>query len=418
MKVDLVIFGGGIAGLWSLAVLRKAGINAVLIDSKSLGGMQSLASQGMIHGGQRYALQGANNNHSTMLKDLPEIWNNCLDGSGPLDLSKVAVLAKTQLMWSPGALTDRVAAFFASKVMQSEVKGLPRSEWPKGLDDNCGRAGAVYELQEVVIDCNSLFHELCRLTEGSCFKGRAIAFSRSENGAITGVTVKRGASENDDGDTVHIEARGFIAAAGLGNEELRDMIGADHVQTQVRPLKQIYVREAPFDLFAHCITTDPRPRATITTHISARGERIWYMGGLVGVYGVDKSDEEALDFAKKEMRTLFPKVDWSKASWATLSVDRAEPKVESGFLPDGPAMIEGADNFLFAWPTKMTFAPALGADTVKWAQEKLGLAGGVSLLGSLEKQDIALAAAVVDAPPWERITWTGDRADELRPTAY
>lgn len=418
MKADLVIFGGGIAGLWSLAALRQAGINAILIDPKKLGGMQSLASQGMIHGGQRYALQGSNNSHSTMLKDLPEIWNSCLDGSGPLDLSKVKVLAKTQLMWSPGALTDRVAAFFASKVMQSEVKGLPRSEWPKGLNDNCGRAGAVYELQEVVIDCNSLFHELLRLTEGACFQGRAIAFSRSERGAISGVTVKRGASDNDDGDTLHIEAKGFIAAAGLGNEQLRDMIGASHVQTQVRPLKQIYVKEAPFDLFAHCITTDPRPRATITTHISASGERIWYMGGLVGVYGVDKSDEEALDFAKKEMRALFPKVDWSDASWGTLSVDRAEPKVDSGFLPDGPAMIEGEDNFLFTWPTKMTFAPALGADTVKWAADKLSLNGGASLLGSAAKQEIALEGAVVDSPPWERISWSGDDKEQLKPTAY
>jgi hypothetical protein len=353
-----------------------------------------------------------------MLTDLPEIWTSCLDGSGPLDLSKVTVLAKTQLMWSPGALTDRVAAFFASKVMQSEVKGLPRSEWPKGLNDNCGRAGAVYELQEVVVDCNSLFHELLRLTEGSCFQGRAIAFSRSESGTITSVTVKRGASENDDGDTVEIEAKGFVAAAGLGNEQLRDMIGASHVQTQIRPLKQIYVKEAPFDLFAHCITTDPRPRATITTHISQSGERIWYMGGLVGVYGVDKSDEEAIDFAKKEMRSLFPKVDWSKAKWGTLSVDRAEPKVDSGFLPDGPAMIEGADNVLFTWPTKMTFAPALGADIVKWAADKLTLNGGASLLGSATNGEIALAGAVVDSPPWERITWISDSEEQLKPTAY
>lgn len=413
MKVDVVVLGGGIGGLWSLARLRKAGYHAILIESGRLGGMQSLASQGMIHGGQRYALQGTSNGHSTMLKDLPDVWNRCLAGDGELDLSNVTLLADSQLMWSPGALTDRVAAFFASKVMQSEVNSIKRTSWPKGLVDNCGRAGAVYKLNEVVVDCNSLFLELAHVCAPWCYHGTAVEFIR-DGSHITGITVKGGGAANDDGDLTTIHAGAFVSAAGLGNEQIRDMIGADHVKTQRRPLKQIYVKGAPFELFAHCITTDPRPRATITTHYTSRGERLWYMGGLVGVYGVDKSDVDAISFARDEMRALFPKVDWSNAEWAALSVDRAEPKVESGFLPDGPALVEATHNFLFAWPTKMTFAPALAQDVVSWVEKR-----GIAHSAGLSAEGCGLKQAQVAAAPWENLRWSATEELEVaRPTAY
>ena len=50
---DLAIVGGGIAGLWTLHRALAAGYNAVLFEAADLGGIQSLASQGMIHGVMR-----------------------------------------------------------------------------------------------------------------------------------------------------------------------------------------------------------------------------------------------------------------------------------------------------------------------------------------------------------------------------
>ena len=58
VKVDTVIAGGGIAGLWLLNVLRSKGYSAVLLEAGSLGGAQTLSSQGIIHGGMKYALGG------------------------------------------------------------------------------------------------------------------------------------------------------------------------------------------------------------------------------------------------------------------------------------------------------------------------------------------------------------------------
>ncbi len=50
---DIIVFGGGIAGLWLSNVLVREGYDVILIESDRLGCGQTLASQGMIHGGQK-----------------------------------------------------------------------------------------------------------------------------------------------------------------------------------------------------------------------------------------------------------------------------------------------------------------------------------------------------------------------------
>jgi len=58
LELDVAIFGGGVAGLWTLARLIKQGFNAHLFECNQLGAGQSIASQGIIHGGTKYALTG------------------------------------------------------------------------------------------------------------------------------------------------------------------------------------------------------------------------------------------------------------------------------------------------------------------------------------------------------------------------
>ena len=50
-STDIVVFGGGIAGLWLLNRLRDEGYDAILLEADGLGAAQTLASQGIIHGG-------------------------------------------------------------------------------------------------------------------------------------------------------------------------------------------------------------------------------------------------------------------------------------------------------------------------------------------------------------------------------
>src|SRR5262245_14630974 len=83
---DIVILGGGVAGLWLLNRLRAAGYAAVLLERAALGQGQSIASQGMIHGGMKYALGGTLTGASESIADMPAHWQRCLRGEGDVDL--------------------------------------------------------------------------------------------------------------------------------------------------------------------------------------------------------------------------------------------------------------------------------------------------------------------------------------------
>ena len=58
LRVDTLIFGGGIAGLWLLDELRRAGRSALLVEATALGDGQTISSQGILHSGLKYSLNG------------------------------------------------------------------------------------------------------------------------------------------------------------------------------------------------------------------------------------------------------------------------------------------------------------------------------------------------------------------------
>ena len=63
IKTDILIFGGGIAGLWLLNRLRAAGYSVLLLEQDRLGGSETLNANGIIHGGLKFGL-------SAMLRDV------------------------------------------------------------------------------------------------------------------------------------------------------------------------------------------------------------------------------------------------------------------------------------------------------------------------------------------------------------
>ena len=70
-KTDIAILGGGIAGLWLLNLLAKRGYSVLLIEKEALGSGQTIASQGMIHGGIKYALGGFLSDASETISAMP-----------------------------------------------------------------------------------------------------------------------------------------------------------------------------------------------------------------------------------------------------------------------------------------------------------------------------------------------------------
>ena len=122
---DTVIIGGGVAALWPANVLKNAGQSILVLTNAPLGEGQSLAAQGVIHGGLKYAVGGKLTDSSEALAAMPARWLAALRGEGPVDLSAARLLCDHQLMWSLPNVVSQVVSFFGSKALRGRSAATP-----------------------------------------------------------------------------------------------------------------------------------------------------------------------------------------------------------------------------------------------------------------------------------------------------
>ena len=347
LHTDICILGGGIAGLWLNARLRQQGFSTLLIESNALGGGQSSKSQGIIHGGTKYALHGKLTTAAEAIAEMPARWRACLDGKGELDLQGVRVLSAHHYLWSPGNLISNLAGFFASKALRGRVDSIKGKELPAAFA-NPAFKGKVYRLGELVLDVPDVVRRLAELGAGSLISGSAQLAGDSQSG-ITGLQV----------NGQNIIAQRYILAAGEGNEALLKMAEINQPAMQRRPLQMVLVKGPALPpIYAHCLGASPKPRITITTHPCADGQWCWYLGGDLAEQGTDMNADALIVQAQRELAELLPWVDLSGCQWATLPVTRAEP-AQSGLVRPDNAYVQALGNALVCWPTKLALAPDL-----------------------------------------------------------
>ncbi|MDH0700717.1 FAD-dependent oxidoreductase [Pseudomonas toyotomiensis] len=346
LSTDVLIVGGGIAGLWLNARLRQQGFSTVLVERGSLGGGQSLKSQGIIHGGAKYALHGALTGASEAIADMPRRWREALAGNGELDLSGVRILSDAHYLWSPGTLAGNLTSFFASKAVRGRVDQVKGEQLPPALQHPKFK-GKVYRLAELVLDVPSLIARLAELAGDSLLAAERIE-SLQENAELCGLIV----------DGHEIRAQRVVLSAGAGNAELLAALGVEQPAQQLRPLHMVLAKgPALKPLYAHCLGGGPKPRVTVTTHPAADGQWVWYLGGdLAEADGVARDEAAQIQAAQREMAALLPWVDQSQTRWATLRVDRAEP-AQSGLVRPDNAFLAEQQRLLVGWPTKLALAP-------------------------------------------------------------
>ncbi|HAQ86476.1 MAG TPA: FAD-dependent oxidoreductase, partial [Pseudomonas sp.] len=346
LSTDVLIVGGGVAGLWLNARLRRLGYSTLLVDKGVLGGGQSVKSQGIIHGGTKYALSGALTGASEAIADMPRRWLEALAGNGELDLSGVRLLSDAHYLWSPGTLTGNLTSFFASKAVRSRVGQVKGGELPPALQDPRFK-GKVYRLSELVLDVPSLIQRLAELSGPGLLKAERIEPLR-ENGELTGLIV----------DGRSIRAQRVVLTAGAGNAELLSALGLAQPAMQKRPLHMVIVKAPTLKpLYAHCLGGGSKPRITVTSHPAADGEWVWYLGGdLAEAGGVARDEASQIAAAKNELAELVPWIDLSAAKWATLRIDRAEPAQSALARPDNAFLAEQG-RLLVGWPTKLALSP-------------------------------------------------------------
>jgi glycerol-3-phosphate dehydrogenase len=357
-SADIAIFGGGIAGLWLLHRLREAGFAAILFESNTLGGGQTCRSQGIIHGGMKYALQGVMTNDAKAMAEMPAVWLRCLQGKGEIDFTSVRILSTKQYLWAPNKLIAKVGGFLAGAALSSKVQALEKADYPDVFKQPAFK-GEVYALDEYVVDVPGVIQALFTLHHDAIFKIDGLTandFHYDAQRKLESVTLHAA------NQTVALHAQQFIFTAGAGNEVALNTLKQTALGMQRRPLHMVLVK-TPFQypLYAHCLGMGARPRMTITTHFTSDGGAVWYLGGLIAETGVERDSHAQIKAARDELCSLFPWLDFSNAAFSTFMIDRAEPLQKNGMKPE-TSFHQRFSNVMIAWPTKLALAPKLAAD--------------------------------------------------------
>jgi glycine/D-amino acid oxidase-like deaminating enzyme len=376
-KVDVLIVGGGVAGLWTRARLELAGYSTRLISVGGLGAGQTVASQGILHRGVKYSFSLAASAASRELELAGAAWDDAMAGRGGPDLTGLAMLSRWTYLWTRETFLGGLTGSLGAMAMKSMVRRVDGAERPEVFAGAAGSVG-VWRAEEPVVDPGSL----CGL------------LARSGVGEIVEVAGIGG----NDLDGWMRSASAVVFAAGVGNEGLLRSIGAD-VETlcQRRPLQMVMARGAGFDLFGHCVKElSDKPRLTVTTG-KVGAERVWYIGGNVAERGAGEEASRVIEEAKRELGACMPWIDTGGWAWDTLNIDRAEGRTAEGKRPDGPVVVD-VGRAIAVWPTKLALAPVA-------AEKVLGLLVSRGVIGTRIEDGRSLGRALVAETPWERASW-------------
>jgi hypothetical protein len=381
---DIVIIGAGIAGLWTFNRLKRMGYDVLLLESKAIGCGQTIASQGIIHSGLKYAFAGQINALAKSISAMPNLWRDALDGNGPVDLSAARLNASSQYLFVPKGLMGGLVKLVTKKALGNDVQDIAQNEWPADIQQS-GFKGSVIYMDEPILDVPSVLEALAKPYQDSIrlidTPDDPIGFLKKHN----------------------IVPRKIIFTSAASNHAAAKLYGDDKgLKTQTRPLLMGMIQNAPFELNAHCVGKSDKPVVSITSHKMRDGSLVWYLGGGVAERAKDSDPSEVYKAAKDAIAKYMPGVDMSEFEWATLPIDRIEGKSNTeGWMPDTPTVHHCGD-VLYCWPTKLTFAPLLSDTIVKHLNEE-------EIKPSMKEGDYSSLPPVSFAnTPWDDATWIKD----------
>lgn len=398
LDVDVVIFGGGCAGLWLLDDLRRRGVRVLLLEADRLGSGQTASAQGILHGGLKYSLAGLLSSSARMVREMPAVWEQCLLGNAEPNLSAVRSRAAWCYLWRGQSLKSWTAMLAAVTALHVKPIALDESLVPLPLED-CPRP--IYRLDERVIDPLSFLQVLADRNRGLVWQIDAregLEFQRQSSSPVTSLLIRHPTT----GMPLQLAPSSLVLAAGEGNAALREQLGLSGAAMQRRPLRVALVRGELPALNGHCVD-GTKTRVTITSDVDSAGRTVWHLGGQVSEEGIGLSREEFLQLAKRELAAVLPGWHAQELEWAEYAVDRAERSTSDGLMP-GDVQILRDGPVLTVWPTKLVMAPLLSRRVIDLLAVESGAAAS-DWLPSLEKFN--WPAPRVALAPWQReLVWT------------
>ena len=390
VSLDVLVFGGGAAGLWTLDVLAARGARALLVETNALGAGQTIASQGIIHGGLKYTLQGLLTSSAASVREMPAVWRECLAGERVPNLSGVQLRSEFCYLWRTETLSSRLGMLGASFGLQVTPDLLPADDRPDVL---AGCPGAVATLAEPVISPASFVNVLRQRNFQRLLRvdPEGVEFSVANTGTVAEVRLACGPH------SLSLQPRLVMFAAGAGNADLLRRLGREAPVMQRRPLHMAMVRGDLPELNGHCVD-GARTRVTITSERLSADQVVWQLGGQIAEDGVEMNERALVAHAAAELRSVLPGLSLAGTEWSTYRVDRAEGATAGGKRPDDiQATREG--NVLTCWPTKLALVPELArtvASQVEPSDESVLFPG--EAVQNWPRPGVAAA-------PWETARW-------------
>ncbi|MCE2462213.1 MAG: FAD-dependent oxidoreductase [Pseudomonadales bacterium] len=308
LSVDAAIVGGGISGLWIANLLVGRGLSVVICEPRGVGGVQTLASQGIVHSGAKYGRDGTPP-LSGALKAMPDRWRACLRGEGEIDLRGVRVL---------------------SQEMRFRI------------------GDEALKLDELVLDTVSLVRRLA-----APVADRVVAQAVGPESLIVD---ESGVARLEVADCT-ILAGTYVFTAGAGNAALAQHAGFARTALRHRPLRQTIVRlRRDAKVYAHWAASDREAEPTLT--VTSDGP-VMSIGGKVADAGVQRAEAAQIERVRELLHEGFPDIDLDGADFETFAAVRAEPDAKT--LRDVPdAFVAHQGNCLLCLPVKLSLAPRLG----------------------------------------------------------
>lgn len=350
--VDVLIFGGGCAGLWLLDDLRRQGVRVLLLESNALGGLQTTGSQGILHGGVKYALSGLLSKSASAVSLMPGRWRDSFTGKVEPDLSATRLRSEFCYLWRSATWQSWAGMLGAQAMLQVKPVSLAAENRPAILVQ-C--PGEVFRLDETVIDTASFVRALSERNRGLIWK---YDFPDSLNIYNANAAVPEFELHEPGGARfLRLRPRQIVLTAGAGNEALRTLLNLPSTVAQRRPLHMVVARGALPQFCGHCVD-GAKTRVTITSDVDSHGRTIWQIGGQVAEDGVALEPEALILHVQRELEAVLP--GWKSAglNWMTYRIDRAERSTSGGIRPDDVQLIREG-NTITAWPTKLVLAPRL-----------------------------------------------------------
>lgn len=400
VKLDTLIIGGGIAGLWTLDRQVERGRSTGLIEAGSLGEGQSISAQGILHGGTKYALSGLVPTGAREVSAMPERWTESLVGSCSPNLSDVAVRTPECHLWRTDSVRS-IVGMVGAKVGLAVTPTVIEPEKRPAVLRSC--PGDVALLPEKVIEMPSVLETFRSLHRDRLLHGTVESISKDPSDGYD-VSVSTA-----DGGALTIHTTRIVLTAGRGNEALLNMIdgrnasGITRPEMQLRPLHMGMVRgaqDALPELNGHCVDGG-QTRVTITSSTAEDGSRVWQLGGRLAEDGCSRSEDDQRRESKTCLAAVLPDFDAESPAleWATYRVDRAELKTRKWARPDG-AFVSASEDIITVWPTKMVLAPNAAEKVDALITRNAEETDGHSLPFE------AHPTPNVARPPWETARWS------------